>query len=207
MTGVSFFAKMEGQTIEEWTQQDKVKVKRLTEQIAANKVYIEFAQTGVKIVSKGLDVVGQIKDGDLMLHVNYFDSLFVSNAAIRNSGAVKEIISSYFRLIRIRQQFLRSLPKLQELTEKEINYCRNVFDLLLSSCAEDVQQLKQILNSVAGDEFYTMTDDERIMRIDILQEETRRKLAFAYSFSTDIKMLAMHRVAEAVTIEHSKLLR
>ena len=52
------------QTWEEWTQQQQTKIKRLVEQIAANKVYLDYVKKGIRIVSGGLHTIRYIKSGD-----------------------------------------------------------------------------------------------------------------------------------------------
>ena len=48
--------------------------KEMLLQIAALKVYMEYAQKGYTAVKKGLHFIGDVKKGKLNLHNDYFNS-------------------------------------------------------------------------------------------------------------------------------------
>jgi hypothetical protein len=52
------------QNAQEWTRQKKTQIKYLLQQIAANKVYIEYIEKGYNIARKGLQTIHDIKKGD-----------------------------------------------------------------------------------------------------------------------------------------------
>ena len=56
----------------------------LLKQIAAFKVYIEYAQKGYSIAKKGLNAISDFKRGELDLHADYFNSLNLINPQIKN---------------------------------------------------------------------------------------------------------------------------
>lgn len=59
------------QTWSEWFRQKKTQKKYLLQQIAALKVYIDYAEKGYKIACDGIHAVREIKRGDFNLHDNF----------------------------------------------------------------------------------------------------------------------------------------
>jgi len=60
-------AQVNAQTWNEWFRQKKTQKKYLVQQIAALKVYLKYLKQGYRIVDKGLSLVGDIKDGNLVI--------------------------------------------------------------------------------------------------------------------------------------------
>lgn len=188
------------QTWEEWTQQKKTRIKRLLEQIAANKVYIEYAQKGYKIVTDGLHTIRDIKDGDFHLHMGHFDSLKVVNPRIRNWVKVADIIAAQLRIIQSARNAVSAVRESGQFTTDELDYCKNVFDHLLDECLKNIDELMIVITSGQLE----MTDDERIKRIDRIYLDMQDKSAFTASFSNEMGLLAMQRLTEQTEINYSK---
>jgi hypothetical protein len=206
--GVLLCASSGAQTWEEWTQQDQVKIKRLLEQIAANEVYIAYAQKGMKIISEGLTVIHDIKDGDFKLHLNFFDSLSIVRPAIKYSAHVKEIISFHHQIFQIGKKILNSARQSGQFTDREIEYFKNVFDRLFSDCVKTIDELMRIINVSANERAsYQMKDNERIECIDKLFEDMRGKMLFTNSFANEIKIIAVQRLSETIDIDYLKIQR
>src|SRR5258706_14560273 len=87
------FCSIHAQTAEEWTQQKKTQIKYLLQQIAANKVYIDYLEKGYSIARNGLQTIQNIKKGDFNLHFNFFDSLKKVNPKIKGWAKVADIIA------------------------------------------------------------------------------------------------------------------
>lgn len=83
---ILFTHSAKAQTWEEWFRQKETQKKYLLEQIAALQVYIDYAQKGYKIASNGLEIIEQIKTGDLNQHQVFFNSLKRINPAIAKWG-------------------------------------------------------------------------------------------------------------------------
>src|SRR5258706_12690912 len=82
-----------GQTTEEWTEQKKTQIKYLLQQIAANKIYIDYLEKGYQIAHGGLQTIQNIKKGDFNLHIGFLDSLKKINPAIKNWAKIADIIA------------------------------------------------------------------------------------------------------------------
>ena len=191
------------QTWEEWTRQKKTKIKRLLEQIAANKVYIEYAQKGYKIVTDGLHIIRDIKDGDFRMHLGFFDSLQVVNPKIRNSAKVVAIIASQIRLIKVTKQALGAVRESRQFTNDELDYCKRVFDQLLDECVQHLDELLVVITNGKA----SMSDDERLQRIDRLYADLQEKSSFTVSLSNEMSVLAIQRMTEQTELDYSKRIK
>src|SRR5687768_615661 len=76
----------------EWFRQKKTQKKYLIQQIAALKVYLKYLKQGYGIVKKGMQVVGDIKEGNFNSHKEYFGSLREVNELISGSGKVSSTL-------------------------------------------------------------------------------------------------------------------
>ncbi len=200
---LAFVSTSQAQTWEEWTRQKKTKIKRLLEQIAANKVYIEYAQKGYKIVTDGLHTIRDIKDGDFRMHLGFFDSLQVVNPKIRNSAKVAAIIASQIRLIKVTKQALDAVRESRQFTNDELDYCKRVFDQLLDECVQHLDELLVVITNGKA----SMSDDERLQRIDRLYADLQEKSSFTASFSNEMSVLAIQRMTEQTELDYSKRIK
>jgi len=187
---------------QEWTQQKKTQIKYLLQQIAANKVYLEFAQKGYTIANKGLNAIRSIKDGDFKLHHDFFGSLQTVNPKIRNYGKLVDVIVIQFRIVKLAKNSLHRIREMNQFTPQDINYCRTVFDNLARDCLKNIDELLLLIT----DGELTMKDDQRIRRIDALYADMQSKWGFCASFSNEMDVLSVQRIEEQMEIKHSKII-
>ena len=74
--------------------------KVLLQQIAALKVYTDYAQKGYSEAKKGLTTIGDFKRGEFNLHSDYFNSLKTVNPKIKTYAKVGEIIAVQLKIIK-----------------------------------------------------------------------------------------------------------
>jgi hypothetical protein len=190
------------QTWDEWFRQRKTQRRYLLKQIAALKVYIDYAQKGYDIASKGLATIRNIKNGDFNLHKDFLGSLKLVNPAVKKYGKVADIIGFQVRIIKGTKQTIQHIRESGQFTPEELNYCTKVFDNLLDECFKSIDELFLVITS--GE--LEMKDDERIKRIDMLYTDMQHKHAFSEDFGNGMGMLAMQRANEQVEINYSKIL-
>ncbi|MEP7374584.1 MAG: hypothetical protein ABI675_14415 [Chitinophagaceae bacterium] len=189
---------LHAQTLEEWTKQKKTQKKYLLQQVAALKIYLDHARNGYEIVNKGLTTIGQIKTGEFNLHNDFFRSLEVANPHIKNSAKVADIISYQLNIIRLIKRTLEHTRESKEYNDKELEYCKAVFDQLLNDCLQTMDDLVSVLTS------FQMTDDERIKRVEQLHISMQEKYSFAASFSDDVILLSLQRIHDRVEIDYER---
>ena len=200
--GLFAFLKSNYQTADEWLNQKATQKKYLLQQIAALQVYIGYAKKGYSIVTGGINTIRNIKNGDLNLHRDFFNSLKNVNPAIRRYAKVADIIAYQVKIIKQTKGTLQQIRETKQFTETELDYCKQVFDNLLDECMNRVEEL--ILVTTSGK--LEMKDDERLKRIDRLYADVQDKYSFTCAFSEDMGILAVQRLGEQMEINRSKLI-
>lgn len=193
---------LQAQTTAEWTSQKKTQIKYLLQQIAANKVYIEYIQKGYGIARKGLNTIQRIKQGDFDLHRDFISSLSNVNPKVKNYTRVADIIAYQVRILKEMKTVTSNLKESDQFNPDELDYSKAVFERLLEECLKSMDELFLVITS--GE--LQMKDDERIKRIDQLYLDMQDKYAFCKSFSEECSLLAMQRLMEKGEINLSKRL-
>lgn len=182
------------QTFNEWFRQKKTQKKYLIEQIAALKVYEDYVKAGYKIVSGGLDFIGDLKDGEFSLHKKYFTDLVTVNPQLRQYSKIPETISKQIELVQMGQRTLKTLRQSGMMKDDELMYVKRVFDRVIDHAAALLDELAMLI----GDGEVSLKDDERMVRIDKLNEETRELHSFMTGFASEAKQLANARYLEGL---------
>lgn len=190
------------QTFAEFFQQSETQKKYLLQQIAALKVYLDYAEKGYAIVSKGINTVSNIKSGEFNLHRDFFNSLKDVNPQIRRFAKVAGIIAYQLQIVKQSKEALQAISKSKQFTSEEVNHIKKVIDRLLSECSKTIEELITVTTSGKVE----MTDDERLGRIDGIYTDIQGKYSFACSFKQEMNLLSTQRLAEGLEINHSKLL-
>jgi hypothetical protein len=193
----------DAQTWSEWFRQKKTQRKYLLQQIAALQVHLSYIKKGYDIAKTGLTIIGNIKDGDLSLHRDFFNALKQVNPKIRNTAKVADIIALQVRIVKNARATIANIVATGRFTQAEIDYCKRVLDNLLTECFQNLDELLQVITS--GE--LEMKDDERIKQIDRIYLDMQDKFSFCASFSEEATVLALQRIGEQVEINRSKLIK
>ncbi|MGN6602458.1 MAG: hypothetical protein ACTHK8_08390 [Ginsengibacter sp.] len=202
MIMLAFSYRLPAQTFDEWFHQKKTQIKYLLQQIAANEVYIGYLQKGYKIAESGLHTINDIKHGDFNLHNDFFNSLKNVNAKVKGMAEVAGIIALQVQIVKQARSAVQRINASDQFTATEVSYLQNVFNQLLDECTKDINALIDIVTP--GN--LTMTDDERMKRIDGIYTDMQDKASFSKSFNYQAAMLAVQRRQEAVDVGVSKKL-
>lgn len=190
------------QTFDEWFRQKATQKKYLLQQIAALQVYIGYVSKGYSIAKKGLNIIQDIKKGDINLHNNYFTSLVTVNPKIKRYAKVADIISLEITITKEAAKTIRDCRKTGQLTSTELDYLQKVFNTLLNDCAKCLDVLFNIITNGKT----SMKDDERIAAIDKLYGDMSDKQIFSRAFSNTSKGLCIQRENDQKDIIISKKL-
>jgi len=182
----------QAQTFREWWRQKQTKIEYLLKQVAALQVYIEYAQEGYKIADRGLQTIGNIKNGEFNLHQDFFGALKGINPKLRNYVKVADIIAMQIRLVRAQKKYLDRVRRSDQFTEKEISYLVRVYTRLLEQSADNVEELTELIAANR----YELSDQDRLKRIDALHTEMVDKCVFADWFGGEADLLAANRKKE-----------
>lgn len=185
------------QNFSEWFRQKATQKKYLLQQIAALKVYTEYLKKGYEIAHDGLDLIGDFKRGEFDLHKSYFSSLKTVNRKIKGNSKVEGIIDRQERIVALRRRSLRQATESNAFSEEEMGYIRRVYDRLLDECNATLNDLQRVLT----DGTLEMKDDERIKRIDRLDQDMTGHYTFCKHFSDELKLMQANRYKERKDVE------
>jgi hypothetical protein len=169
----------------------------LLQQIAALQVYIDYAEKGYSIATKGLNTIQNIKNGDFNLHSNHFSSLFNVNPNIKKIGKVADIIAMQFFITKEVNGTIKYCIKSNQLSTAEFKYLKQVFANLINDCAKNLDELFDLITN--GE--LQLKDDERVQRIDRLYADMQDKQVFVQSFGNAAKGLCVQRLNDHFDIE------
>lgn len=182
-----------GQTFSELFKQKKTQEKYLTRQIAELQGYIALARKGYGIVTDGLGIIGDLKNGRFRLDKDYFSSLSNISSTVRNDQEVTNVILRYNEIRRLCDQ-LEKIRGSEYLPSAEAKYIQKVRDNLLEKCRDDINELDQL--TTPGK--YTMTESERLEAIHKIYKAMEDKYDFAGSFYNEVRVLINQRTKEGI---------
>lgn len=190
------------QTGEEWFRQKETAKKYLLEQIAALKVYGDYARKSYQIADKGWGILQGIKEGDVKLHSDFMASLSMVNPRIQASPLVGGIIHLQARTVRKIKAIRHCLNTSQRLTDPESKFCNQVLDGLLQEGAVVLEELL-LLTASGGLE---LSDDQRLQRLHRLYAAVQQTYSVASSLETDVGLRSFQILRQGVEIDRSRSL-
>lgn len=188
------------QTFAEWFRQKATQKKYLLQQIAALQIYIGYVQKGYAIAHDGLNIISDIKNGDINLHSNYFNSLKTVSPAVRKYSKVVDIIAFQLKIVNEYKSASRQVQKSKAFNGDELKYINAVFNRLIDDCTSTIDELTMIITNNQLE----MKDDERLKRIDALYNDMQDKYSFVKSFADETKVLAISRIREQNDVQASR---
>jgi hypothetical protein len=198
-----YINKGHAQTTDEWLNQDKTQIKYLLQQVAANEIYINDIEKGIKIAGQGLQTINDIRRGEFNLHSDFFRNLENVNPAIKKLARIADIISLQVQIIKESKSAIERIKNSDAFTPPERSYLQSVVDHLIGECEKDINDLTNI---ITGGKLQ-LTDDERIERINRLYKNMLDKFSFERSFFTEAAILKLQREWEQADVDISKNLR
>lgn len=193
---------VQAQTFDELFKQKETQKKYLLQQIGLLKIYLNAVKKGYSIAKTGLTTIGDIKDGDLHNHRDYFNSLKNVNPKIADHEKVEQIISMQSEILNTYKYFYSQVEKCGAFNQDEIDYIYRVSQNLLDECNYTRNELISITTSGK----FEMKDNERLERIDVLYVDMQDKYIFAQNFGNETLALATQRIQEKNNIQTSLLL-
>lgn len=172
-------------------------IKLYLQQIAANKVYIEYAWKGYTIAKSGLQTIGDIKNGHFKLDSDFFTSLSTVSPAVREYARVAEIGTRAVRIAATRRQVWGDVKASALFTPDEKVY----FDTVLTRLVRRSGQVVDAVMEVVLTGKLQMSDDERLRRIDELHAAILEQYSFGNRFATDIRLLLLQKTRAQKDVE------
>jgi hypothetical protein len=188
----------QAQKFREWFRQKKTQKQYLIEQIAQLRIYLELTEKGYKIAKEGLSTIGEIKRGELSLHKNRFDSLLIVNSNIGSLGRLGQITDLHGRVNQTCQKLPAGLGSAFDL--QQMAYINRVLKLVYDDCQSVLSNLLLVIRS--GN--LSMTDDERIRRIELCFQQMQHNYSFVKDFDQKTRLLASQLEREKAAIDTQK---
>ena len=172
----------------------------MLDQIAALQAYLQVAEKGYHIVEQGLQTIGEIKNGELNLHSAFYSSLEAVSPTVAHMAAVAEIIDLEVSMISQFSHKLNGYRGSAWLQPAEVSYFNQVYTGLVNSGVE----LIAALASLTTDGTLSMTDGERMTRIQQLDTEMKRQYRLVQTFTNQADLLTVQRQQEGNDISTLK---
>ncbi|MGY4538186.1 hypothetical protein ACVW0P_002606 [Mucilaginibacter sp. UYNi724] len=176
--------------------------KLMAEQIAGYQIYLGALRTGYHIAESGLNTAHELKNGSFMLTGNYFSSLSQVNPVIQNNSKGKAIADLNRQTLALLAAELSWQQQQKVLTPAELGYLEKVKDNLEAKCKLDMDELLQVLTPGK----LQLTDAQRLARLDKFNDNMKDKYAFAGSFASRCRKLALSRKQQGRDNEQLKKL-
>lgn len=188
-------------TWNEWFKQKKTELKYLGEHIAQLQVYLKFVKDGYKLVDKGNKLIQQAKNGELSIHDVFYLSLKLVNQRIKNYPGVRKIIDHHSYIATTSAALLKKSAGTTGLTAEDKQYVSATLSRLRTDMSGSLDELMQVLS----DHQIEMTDDERIRKIDQLEQYASKRVVFIKYYYAHVMALSEQRKgeqAESAVLRH-----
>jgi hypothetical protein len=172
----------------------------MLDQIAALQAYLQVAEKGYHIVEQGLQTIGEIKNGELNLHSAFYSSLQAVSPTVANMAEVAEIIDLEASML---SQFSCKLSGYRGSTwlqPAEVNYINQLYTGIVNN---GVELLAALTSLTTGGEL-SMSDGERMSRIQELDRDTKRQYRLVQTFTNQTDLLTVQRQQEGNDISTLK---
>lgn len=190
------------QLFKEWFRQNSTQREYLKEQIAQLKIYLQLTKQGYKIAKEGLNAIYHIKNGEFRLHKNRFDSLRVVKSGITSLSRLQHITSLHGSI----NEICEKLPT--EITGCELldPVAKKQMITGLKMLYDDSQVLIGAFFMVIRDDQVSMTDDERIQRIEELYKDFEENYLLANNLRRDLGLVCKSTGSELEDIKNRRTL-
>ncbi|MDR6809678.1 hypothetical protein J2Y45_006755 [Dyadobacter sp. BE34] len=190
------------QLFKEWFRQNRTQREYLKEQIAQLKIYLELTKEGYKIAKEGLNTIHQIKSGEFKLHKNRFDSLLIVKSGITSLPRLQHISDLHGSVNEICEKLPARLETCEGLSPEQ----KKQFSLALTKLYDDCQVLFYGFFAVIRDGQLSMSDEERIHRIEFFYEEFEKNYLFAQDLRRQVGLICEQVKNEINDLENRRAL-
>jgi hypothetical protein len=167
-------------------------IKVMLEQLAALKGYAGAVEKGYRIAEEGIHLVQDLKSGEFYLHQVFFGSLqLVDEAVVRWPG----ISTCYAQAAKSKIAFDEAVNMYGTsawIRPEELMYVEQVRRKLARRDQDDLEALRTLTTDGA----LTMTDGERLGRIEVLAKAISARFGHVQVFLTELSWLTTQRQKE-----------
>jgi len=187
------------QTWDEWFRQQKTQKAYLIKQVAALKIYADVLREGYGVVKTGLNIIGDLRDGEFSLHRDYFSSLKAVSDAVKGSPIIAKCFQLDVRTTQVLEKARKTLTS-KRLTNNEARLLETVLDGIQREQSAARSRMKMAIE----DGLYEMSDEERITVLNQTYKELTTQHEFAISVYEETRLLIRQREVTEQEIRYTK---
>jgi hypothetical protein len=166
--------------------------KTMLKQLAVLKGYIITAEKGYRIAEEGVHLIRDIKSGEFNLHAVFFGSLKVVDEGVSGSPLPGEVFGLVTEMEKVFGQAARAYASSGWLRSDEMEYIGELRQKVWALNRKD----ENVLRALTADGVLSMTDGERIRKIDEISVDVRIRNGQVKSFLTGVAWLIVQREKE-----------
>ncbi len=188
-----------GQGVIGFFTQKQTQTQYLIQQITALKIYAGYLNQGYKIVDGGLKTIGDLKEGHLKLDESFFDGLKSIHPKVRRRAAEVLKLHKEIPIQILRGMKLARASKAININEKD--FVVQVFENIKVHLSKLYSELE-----LAIDSQLSMSDDERLIRVEKVYDAMQSLQVFLKSFYKDLQKLEIQKQQELKDVKVLKIL-
>ncbi|WP_316753273.1 TerB family tellurite resistance protein [Pedobacter gandavensis] len=162
------------------------------EKLSQLKNILQDMKKGYTIVSGGYNAIKNISQGNFSLHDVFLDGLMIVSPEVKKYRKVADIIVYQKRIVSEYKSAFNRFKATNNFNVLEIDYLGRVYKQLFDQSIDNLDQLVLIITSSK----LRMSDQERLLAIDKIFEDTEDKLMFLRSFNSHALVLSLQREKE-----------
>lgn|GEM_PF-6479620 len=175
----------------EWLAKKKTQRQYFANQMVALQAFSEVLKKGYDIVGKGLNVVSAATGEENSGHSSRLLSLTSTNPSLNKNSTMTDA-----RLLQrhVNKQFSNLISVCSSdgnFSVDEINYIKKVYSGVNTAGIVSIDELEGLFNGET-----TMTDDERLNRINLVKSDLNDQYSFTRSFCNSTLALGIQRAKE-----------
>lgn len=167
------------QTAREWLQQKKTQQAYLLEQVAALRLYADYARQGYGITQEGLRAIGSGKTAEYGTHLDFFRSLQQADPALGRYWKLADALFLGEGMMRLCGRAQRLAWDRDLFRADEARYIERVTQRLLTESGQLVEDLRALTAS----DHWEMSTAERLR----LAEATHRQLLEHFQVARELE--------------------
>jgi hypothetical protein len=167
------------------------------QKLKEEKAILTDMYSGYNIIHQGYDQIKSIAHGNFTLHQTFLNSLLAVSPAVRNYYKVANIINNEAELVKEYQSAQHYFQSTGHFTATELTYFNDLYANLLGSSLTNLDELAMVMTA---DEL-RMSDSERLIAIDRIDESMSDQLSTLRAFNNANAMTDGQRTIQATDIE------
>ncbi len=187
-----------GQTPEEFVNQHKKTVEYGNINIAQGFAYLGFLKQAHKLFRNGSDLWHGLKKGEFDLHNLHVLGLKKVSEAVKGYNNAKGCALLQKAILKSRLEGKKALRDCSYLNSQEVSYINEVYGNVMDKCGSNLDELAMVVVSKFKEkEKLSLSDDERLKKIDVLYSEFLGIYEFIKDFNVKFVLLNNERKQEA----------